>query len=235
MGEQSTRALRGGKMEDVIFGGTAKRKQLGFAEVSLVLDNTGGLFDREESEIMVTRRYYRSGESEYLLNGQSVRLRDVNELFMDTGLGQEGYASSARAASTRSSPPRAPSGGRSLRRRRGSPTAATRRRRPSASWSAPRKTWVRIGDKLEELDLQRPPESPGPAGPAVPGPGPVSGHRRRAAAAGVGPPAGDSGPAPLERLLVETDSPMCCRTFPGGQQKISGQSAQLLPAAAPDH
>jgi chromosome segregation protein len=92
MGEQSTRALRGGKMEDVIFGGTAKRKQTGFAEVSLVLDNTSHLFDREESEVMVTRRYYRSGESEYYINRHSVRLKDVNELFMDTGLGREGYS-----------------------------------------------------------------------------------------------------------------------------------------------
>ncbi len=92
MGEQSTRALRGGKMEDVIFGGTAKRKQTGYAEVSLVLDNTTHLFDMEESEIMVTRRYYRSGESEYYINRRSVRLKDVNELFMDTGLGREGYS-----------------------------------------------------------------------------------------------------------------------------------------------
>ena len=92
MGEQSTRALRGGKMEDVIFGGTAKRKQTGYAEVSLVLDNTTHLFDREESEVMVTRRYYRSGESEYYINRRSVRLKDVNELFMDTGLGREGYS-----------------------------------------------------------------------------------------------------------------------------------------------
>ena len=67
MGEQSTRALRGGKMEDVIFGGTAKRKQTGYAEVSLVLDNTSHIFDMEESEVMVTRRYYRSGESEYYI------------------------------------------------------------------------------------------------------------------------------------------------------------------------
>ena len=92
MGEQSTRALRGGKMEDVIFGGTAKRKQTGYAEVSLVLDNTSRLFDMEESEVMVTRRYYRSGESEYYINRRSVRLKDVNELFMDTGLGREGYS-----------------------------------------------------------------------------------------------------------------------------------------------
>ena len=92
MGEQSTRALRGGKMEDVIFGGTAKRKQTSYAEVSLVLDNTSHIFDMEESEVMVTRRYYRSGESEYYINRRSVRLRDVNELFMDTGLGREGYS-----------------------------------------------------------------------------------------------------------------------------------------------
>jgi chromosome segregation protein len=92
MGEQSTRVLRGGKMEDVIFGGTAKRRQTGYAEVSLVLDNTSHIFDLEESEVMVTRRYYRSGESEYYINRRSVRLKDVNELFMDTGLGREGYS-----------------------------------------------------------------------------------------------------------------------------------------------
>ncbi len=92
LGEQSTRALRGGKMEDVIFGGTAKRRQTGYAEVSLVLDNTSHMFNMEESEVMLTRRYYRSGESEYYINRRSVRLKDVNELFMDTGLGREGYS-----------------------------------------------------------------------------------------------------------------------------------------------
>ena len=92
MGEQSTKALRGGKMEDVIFGGTAVRKQQGFAEVSLILDNSDHIFPLEESEVMVTRRYYRSGESEYYINRRSVRLKDVNELFMDTGLGREGYS-----------------------------------------------------------------------------------------------------------------------------------------------
>ena len=92
MGEQSSKALRGGKMEDVIFGGTAVRRQQGFAEVSLVLDNTDHIFPMEESEVMVTRRYYRSGESEYYINRRSVRLKDVNELFMDTGLGREGLS-----------------------------------------------------------------------------------------------------------------------------------------------
>ena len=92
MGEQSTRALRGGRMEDVIFGGTAKRRQTGYAQVSLVLDNSDHRLPREENEVMVTRRYYRSGESEYYINRDAVRLKDVSELFMDTGLGREGYA-----------------------------------------------------------------------------------------------------------------------------------------------
>ena len=93
MGEQSSKSLRGAKMEDVIFGGTEKRSQMGFAQVTLVLDNTEHIFPQmEESEVAVTRRYYRSGESEYYVNKQSVRLRDVNELFMDTGMGREGYS-----------------------------------------------------------------------------------------------------------------------------------------------
>ena len=92
MGEQSTKALRGAKMEDVIFGGTQKRAQVGFAEASLIFDNSDGSFKLEAKEIMVTRRYYRSGESEYYINKQSARLRDINELFMDTGLGREGYS-----------------------------------------------------------------------------------------------------------------------------------------------
>lgn len=92
MGEQSTRTLRGSKMEDVIFNGTEKRKGLGFAEVTLVLDNTEHLFPLEETEVAVTRRYYRSGESEYYINRRACRLKDINELFMDTGLGREGYS-----------------------------------------------------------------------------------------------------------------------------------------------
>ena len=93
MGEQNSRQLRGAKMEDVIFGGTEKRRQMGFAQVTLVIDNTEHIFPtRDEAEVAVTRRYYRSGESEYYINRQSVRLKDVNELFMDTGMGREGYS-----------------------------------------------------------------------------------------------------------------------------------------------
>ena len=93
MGEQSAKGLRGAKMEDVIFGGTEKRAQVGFAQVTLVIDNTEHIFPAmEESEVSVTRRYYRSGESEYYINRQSVRLKDVTELFLDTGMGKEGYS-----------------------------------------------------------------------------------------------------------------------------------------------
>ena len=93
LGEQSSRSLRGAKMEDVIFGGTAKRGPVGFAEVSLILDNSAGIFRSPFAEIMVTRRYYRSGESEYSLGKKHCRLRDIRELFMDTGLGLDGYSS----------------------------------------------------------------------------------------------------------------------------------------------
>ncbi|QAT49768.1 chromosome segregation protein SMC [Caproiciproducens sp. NJN-50] len=92
LGEQSVRSLRCTKMEDVIFGGTPARKALGFAEVTLNIDNTGRQLPFESDGVAVTRRYYRSGESEYLINKTNVRLKDVNELFMDTGLGRDGYS-----------------------------------------------------------------------------------------------------------------------------------------------
>ena len=92
MGEQSSKTLRGAKMEDVIFGGTQKRPAVGFAEATLTLDNTDRALAYDADEVMVTRRYYRSGDSEYYINKQSARLRDINEMFMDTGLGREGYS-----------------------------------------------------------------------------------------------------------------------------------------------
>ncbi len=92
MGEQSTKTLRGAKMEDVIFGGTQKRAAVGFAEATLSLDNTDRALPYDADEVMVTRRYYRSGDSEYYINRQSARLRDIHEMFMDTGLGREGYS-----------------------------------------------------------------------------------------------------------------------------------------------
>ncbi|MBQ7131726.1 MAG: chromosome segregation protein SMC [Oscillospiraceae bacterium] len=92
LGEQSMKNLRGAKMEDVIFSGTQSRKSVGFAEVTLCIDNASGSLSYDSDEVRVTRKLYRSGESEYLINGKAVRLKDVNELFMDTGLGKNGYS-----------------------------------------------------------------------------------------------------------------------------------------------
>ncbi len=92
LGEQSTKTLRGSKMEDVIFGGTVKRNPVGYAEVSLTIDNSDGVLATEYSEVTITRRYYRSGDSEFYINRKMVRLRDIHELLMDTGLGRDGYS-----------------------------------------------------------------------------------------------------------------------------------------------
>ena len=92
MGEQSTKNLRGSKMEDVIFTGTKTRKSQGFAEVSLVIDNSDKTLPVDSDEVTITRKYYRSGDSEYMINRSQVRLRDIHEIFMDTGLGKDGYA-----------------------------------------------------------------------------------------------------------------------------------------------
>ncbi len=92
LGEQSTKTLRGSNMQDVIFAGTQKRGSVGFAEVSLTIDNSDGVLPCEYNEVTVTRRLYRSGESEYFINRTAVRLRDINEMFMDTGLGRDGYS-----------------------------------------------------------------------------------------------------------------------------------------------
>ena len=92
LGEQSSKTLRGAKMEDVIFAGTQFRKPMGFAQVTLNIDNSKGILQVPAEEVCVTRKLYRSGESEYLINGSQVRLKDVYELFMDTGLGRDGYS-----------------------------------------------------------------------------------------------------------------------------------------------
>lgn len=92
LGEQSTKTLRGNKMEDVIFSGTVARKPVGFAMVTLTLDNSDRALNSDDDEVSVTRKLYRSGESEYKINGKNVRLKDINELFMDTGLGRDGYS-----------------------------------------------------------------------------------------------------------------------------------------------
>ena len=92
LGEQSAKQLRGSKMEDVIFAGTENRKPVGFAFVSITLDNSDHALPVDYDEVTVSRRVYRSGESEYLINGNSCRLKDVTEMFYDTGIGKEGYS-----------------------------------------------------------------------------------------------------------------------------------------------
>lgn len=92
LGEQRAKSLRGDKMEDVIFAGTENRKPLGFAEVSIIIDNQDQKLPLEYTEVQVTRRVFRSGESEYRINGTACRLKDIQELFMDTGVGREGYS-----------------------------------------------------------------------------------------------------------------------------------------------
>ena len=94
LGEISSKTLRGSKMEDVIFGGADSRRPMGFAEVSVTFDNTSGQarLDCPYDEVIVTRRYFRAGESEYLINRKPVRLKDIYELFLNTGIGRDGYS-----------------------------------------------------------------------------------------------------------------------------------------------
>ena len=92
LGEQSAKTLRAGKMEDVIFNGTENRKPLNVAEVTLTISNESGFLDLDISEIAIKRRVYRSGESEYFINNQPVKLREIRELFWDTGVGKVAYS-----------------------------------------------------------------------------------------------------------------------------------------------
>ena len=154
MGEQRSRALRGSKMEDVIFGGTEKRSALGYAQVSLIIDNSARIFDSDLPEIALTRRYYRSGESEYYINRESVRLKDINSLLMDTGLGRDGYSiiGQGRIADIISS--------KSTDRREVFEEAAGISRYRYRKEEAERKlekteeNLLRIRDKIEELEMQ---------------------------------------------------------------------------------
>ncbi|UUZ86791.1 hypothetical protein LJK88_21975 [Paenibacillus sp. P26] len=92
LGEQSARSLRGGKMEDIIFAGGDARKAVNYGEVSLTLDNSSQSLSLDYNEVTVTRRVHRSGDSEYFINKQACRLKDITELFMDTGIGKEAYS-----------------------------------------------------------------------------------------------------------------------------------------------
>ncbi|MBD5162503.1 MAG: chromosome segregation protein SMC, partial [Oscillibacter sp.] len=155
MGEQSARSLRGDKMEDVIFGGTEKRGPVGFAQVTLVLDNSAGMFPSvDSSEVMVTRRYYRSGDSEYYINKQSVRLRDVNELFMDTGLGREGYAIVGQGRIDEILSVRSADRREIFEEAAGISKFRHRKEESERRLQRTQENLVRINDKISELELQ---------------------------------------------------------------------------------
>ena len=154
MGEQRTKALRGSKMEDVIFGGTEKRGALGFAQVSLVIDNSAHIFDSDSSEIMLTRRYYRSGESEYYINKQPVRLKDINSLLMDTGLGRDGYSiigqgKIAEIVSSKSADRR-----EVFEEAAGISRFRYRKEEAENKLGKTEENLLRINDKIEELEMQ---------------------------------------------------------------------------------
>ena len=154
MGEMSSKALRGAKMEDVIFGGTQKRSQVGFAEATLVLDNSDGALGIETPEVMVTRRYYRSGESEYYINKQSARLRDINELFMDTGLGKEGYSNIGQGRIDEILALKSTDRREVFEEAAGISKYRHRKEETERRLASTEDNLMRIGDKISELELQ---------------------------------------------------------------------------------
>ena len=154
MGEQNSRSLRGQKMEDVIFGGTEKRAQVGFAEATLVLDNTDRALRYDADELMITRRYYRSGESEYYINKQSVRMRDVHELFMDTGLGREGYSNISQGRIDEILSLKSTDRREIFEEAAGISKYRHRKEETERRLAHTEDNLMRIGDKISELELQ---------------------------------------------------------------------------------
>ena len=154
MGEQNSRSLRGQKMEDVIFGGTQKRGPVGFAEATLMLDNSDRKLRYDADELMITRRYYRSGESEYYINRQSVRLRDINELFMDTGLGREGYSNISQGRIDEILSLKSTDRREIFEEAAGISKYRHRKEETERRLASTQENLLRIGDKISELELQ---------------------------------------------------------------------------------
>ena len=154
MGEQSTKTLRGAKMEDVIFGGTQKRVAVGFAEATLTLDNSDRALNYDADEVMVTRRYYRSGDSEYYINRQSARLRDIHELFMDTGLGKEGYSNIGQGRIDEILSLKSADRREIFEEAAGISKYRHRKEETERKLEHTEENLLRIGDKVSELELQ---------------------------------------------------------------------------------
>ena len=235
LGEQSARSLRGGKMEDVIFGGAQDRRRQGFAQVTLTLEQCQDLLPDGGQEVAVTRRYYRSGESEYAINGTAVRLRMSMNFSWTRGWARRGMPSLGREKLMRFSRPKAPSGGKSSRRRRGISHCRHQKEETQRKLERTQENLLRIGDKLEELELQRtPPAGPGGTGPDLLGPAgaagagnlPLDGPAGPAACQECGPGKGfGHGPAGAGELLCPGRSALCQGGRPFLQQ-LRDQQAQ---------
>ena len=154
MGEQKTRTLRGGKMEDVIFGGTEKRGAMGFAQVTLILDNTARVLSLDTDEVSIARRYYRSGESEYYINREQVRLRDVSELLMDTGLGTDGYSIIGQGRISEIVSAKSTDRREIFEEAAGISRFRHRKDESERKLQRTEENLLRIGDKISELELQ---------------------------------------------------------------------------------
>ena len=154
MGEQSSKTLRGAKMEDVIFGGTQLRKAVGFAEATLTLENLDRALPYDADQVMVTRRYYRSGDSEFYINKQSARLKDIHELFMDTGLGREGYSNIGQGRIDEILSLKSGDRREIFEEAAGISKYRHRKEETERKLAHTEDNLLRIGDKLSELELQ---------------------------------------------------------------------------------
>ncbi len=154
MGEQSTKTLRGAKMEDVILGGTQKRAPVGFADATLTLDNSDRALPYDSDDVMVTRRYYRSGDSEFYINRQSARLRDIHELFMDTGLGREGYSNVSQGRIDEILSLKSTDRRQVFEEAAGISKYRHRKEETERKLATTEDNLLRIGDKISELELQ---------------------------------------------------------------------------------
>jgi len=151
LGEQSAKSLRGTKMEDIIFAGTQSKRPQAYCEVELTLDNTDGLLPVDFSEVQITRRVYRSGESEYLINRAPCRLRDIVDLFRDTGIGREGYSIIGQGRIEEILSPRSEDRREVFEEAVGISKFRARKEEAERKLSATRDNLVRIGDTVDEL------------------------------------------------------------------------------------
>ena len=154
LGEQSAKSLRGSRMDDVIFSGTENRRSLGFAEVSMIIDNTDRRIKTEYTEITVTRRMYRSGEGEYSINGVPCRLKDIYELFMDTGIGREGYSIIGQGKIEEILSARSEDRRVLFEEAAGIIKFKTRKQEAAAKLDRERQNLLRVTDIIAELELQ---------------------------------------------------------------------------------